>query len=103
MNKQKQTIGIETYFYCEYCDDIMGRPIKIGKLYLSNSFHYFLYLLSEEPLSSNKIKMDENMTASKRKISTNNRKLSLDYCKHESLVRVFQYEGILIKFIVTEV
>ena len=47
LNKQKQIVTIETYISCLNCDAIVGKgPAKVGKLYLSNSFHYFLYLMT---------------------------------------------------------
>lgn len=46
LTKQKEMIVISTYAKCEICSSIVGPDnTKVGKLFLSNSFHHVLQCL----------------------------------------------------------
>ena len=99
LKKQKSKLVIETYICCKYCQgEVSSERIKVGKNYLENSFYYFLSLLDKvnsDFLHTEKEVIKEKTSRSGQKKV---RRLSMEKCDHDNLIRVFEYAGCMVKF-----
>ena len=95
LKRYKENWNIFSYFQCRACQSILSRRAKIGKNYLKNSFHYFLFLLANADEHDPK-RTPRNHHHNNNSNSNNSNSPSKE-CAHSTVERVLETSDILLK------